>query len=96
MLRGGVPVAGVVVEFSGGPGSWVQRTYSAARGGGAHLDGTRIGVSACTSLQRTLLVSTPSCAADMVLNQWRGLLLYSEHWRLLCMHHAIVHNHARS
>ena len=56
MLRGGVPVAGVVVEFSGGRGSWVQRTYSAARGGGAHLDGARIGVGACASLQRALLV----------------------------------------
>ena len=56
VLRGGVPVAGVVVEFSGGRGSWVQRTYSAARGGGAHLDGARIGVGACASLQRALLV----------------------------------------
>ncbi|KAK9846510.1 hypothetical protein WJX81_005689 [Elliptochloris bilobata] len=57
VLRGGVPVAGVVVEFAGGRGSWVQRTYSATRGGGAHLGGTRISASACSDLQRALLVT---------------------------------------
>jgi len=56
VLRGGVPVAGVVVEFSGGRGAWVQRTYSATRGGGAFLGDQRIGVSSTAELRRSLLV----------------------------------------
>lgn len=100
VLRGGVPVAGVVVEFSGGRGSWVQRTYSAARGGGAHLDGARIGVSACTSLQRALLVSAPLRAvgctciiaeagalADALRASCSGALLHwnrNMQWRACC------------
>lgn len=53
-------MAGVVVEFAGGRGSWVQRTYSASRGGGAFLGGERIGVSRTAELQRALLVSPPA------------------------------------
>ena len=41
---------------SGGPGTWVTRTYSATRGGGAFLNGQRISVSKTEQLQRSLLV----------------------------------------
>ena len=53
-------MAGVVVEFAGGRGSWVQRTYSASRGGGAYLGDERISVSRTAELQRALLVSPPA------------------------------------
>ena len=49
------------MEFAGGRGSWVQRTYSASRGGGAFLGDERIGVSQTSELQRALLVSPPAC-----------------------------------
>ena len=57
VLHKSVPVAAVVVEFTGGIGSWVARTYTATRGGGAFLNGTRISVSNTEALQRALVVS---------------------------------------
>ncbi len=45
---------------SGGPGTWVTRTYSATRGGGAFLNGQRISVSKTEQLQRSLLVRAPA------------------------------------
>lgn len=56
-LRLGKPVASTVVEFSGGPGSWVTRTYTASKGGGAFLNGVAIKVSDTSDLQRSLLVT---------------------------------------
>eukprot|EP00889_Picochlorum_renovo_P001509 jgi/Picre1/28539/NNA_003941.t1 len=38
-LRHTLPVAAVVIEFAGGPGTWVQREYSAKRNGGATMNG---------------------------------------------------------
>jgi hypothetical protein len=38
------PVPGAVVEFCGGPGSWITRTYTAARNGGAFCNGKPIQV----------------------------------------------------
>ena len=58
VLHRSVPVAAVVVEFAGGVGSWVARTYTATKGGGAFLNGKRIHVSDTETLQRSLLVST--------------------------------------
>jgi myo-inositol-1(or 4)-monophosphatase len=56
-LRHALPVAATVVEFAGGPGTWVTRTYSAARYGGAFLNGTPITVSRTHDLQKSLLVT---------------------------------------
>ena len=56
MLQSGEPVAGAVVEFSGGPGAWVTKTYSAAQGKGATLDGSPISVSREADVGRSLLV----------------------------------------
>lgn len=44
VLRHATPVAAAVVEFGGGPGSWVTRTYTAARNGGAQCNGKSIQV----------------------------------------------------
>lgn len=56
-LRHALPVAAVVVEFAGGPGTWVQRTYAARRNGGATLNGAPLSVSRTHDLQRSLLVT---------------------------------------
>ena len=32
VLKKSLPVAGCIVEFAGGPGSWVARTYTATKG----------------------------------------------------------------
>jgi Inositol monophosphatase family len=56
VLRHALPVAGVVVEFSGGPGAWVTKTYAATRNGGATLNGKPISVSRTSELRRSLLV----------------------------------------
>ena len=56
VLEHGVPEAACVVEFAGGNGSWVQRTYTATRRGGANLDGRALTVSPTDELQRSLLV----------------------------------------
>ncbi len=57
MLRSGEPVAGVVVEFTGGPGTWVTKTYSAAQGKGATMNGRPIAVSAQADVSQSLLAS---------------------------------------
>jgi myo-inositol-1(or 4)-monophosphatase len=54
-LRRATPVAAAVVEFAGGPSTWVQRAYAAARNGGATLNGAPIGVSRAADLSRALL-----------------------------------------
>ncbi len=56
VLQKGDPVAGVVVEFAGGPGSWVTKTYTAAKGKGASLNGSPISVSRCKDVNLSLLV----------------------------------------
>lgn len=56
-LQFGRPVASTVVEFSGGPGTWVTRTYTASKDGGAFLNGTPIKVSDTHDVQRSLLVT---------------------------------------
>lgn len=56
VLQSGEPVAGAVVEFSGGPGAWVTKTYSAAAGRGAMLNGNPISVSREADVGRSLLV----------------------------------------
>lgn len=57
VLRRAVPVAGVVIEFAGGPGAWVTKTYAAARNGGATLNGAPISVSRTADVTRSLLVT---------------------------------------
>ena len=56
VLQKGDPVAGAVVEFAGGPGSWVTKTYTAAKGKGAFLNGKPISVSSCKDVNLSLLV----------------------------------------
>lgn len=56
-LRHAVPVASTVIEFAGGPGTWVQREYSAKRNGGATMNGTRISVSKTKDLGSSLVVT---------------------------------------
>lgn len=65
MLHRSVPVAAVVVEFAGGVGSWVTRTYTATKGGGAFLNGKPINVSSTEALQRSLLVNTQPQRAQL-------------------------------
>jgi myo-inositol-1(or 4)-monophosphatase len=57
VLRHAVPVASTVIEFTGGPGSWVTRTYAAARNAGATCNGAPIQVSKTHELNRSLLVT---------------------------------------
>ena len=74
VLQGGEPVAGAVVEFSGGPGAWVTKTYSAAAGRGATLNGSPISVSREADVGRSLLVGAqphPS-GAHTCRSTWRG------------------------
>ena len=52
-----VPVAGCVIEFAGGQGTWVTRTYSAYRGGGATMNGQEIKASKVSTLNKSLLVT---------------------------------------
>ena len=63
VLQKGDPVAGVVVEFAGGPGSWVTKTYSAAKGKGAFLNGSSISASRCKDVNLSLLVKPPCTSA---------------------------------
>jgi len=51
------PVASTVVEFGGGPGTWVQRVYSASRNGGATMNGTPISVSGTRELVQSLVTT---------------------------------------
>lgn len=56
-LHRAIPVAATVIEFAGGPGTWVQREYSAKRNGGATLNGESIRVSNTHELQNSLVVT---------------------------------------
>ena len=49
-------MAGAIIEFAGGPGAWVTKTYSAAQGRGATLNGSPISVSREADVGRSLLV----------------------------------------
>eukprot|EP00244_Chara_vulgaris_P014079 TRINITY_DN858_c0_g3_i1.p1 TRINITY_DN858_c0_g3~~TRINITY_DN858_c0_g3_i1.p1 ORF type:complete len:372 (+),score=64.82 TRINITY_DN858_c0_g3_i1:156-1118(+) len=57
VLRRGRPVAACVVEFSGGPFSWVTRTFTATSGGGAFCNGKPISVSDTDTVEKSLLVT---------------------------------------
>jgi myo-inositol-1(or 4)-monophosphatase len=57
VLRHTTPVASTVVEFCGGPGTWVTRTYTAARNGGAFCNGNPIQVSKVHDVANSLLVT---------------------------------------
>ena len=56
-LRHAVPVASTVIEFAGGPGTWVQREYSAKRNGGATMNGNALSVSKTKDLGSSLVVT---------------------------------------
>lgn len=56
VLHKSQPAAACVVEFAGGPGSWVTRTYTATAGGGAHFNGQPLSASKANSIQQSLLV----------------------------------------
>lgn len=57
VLRHVTPVAATVIEFCGGPGSWITRTYAASRNGGATCNGKSIQVSKTHELEKALLVT---------------------------------------
>lgn len=57
VLRHALPVAGCVIEFTGGPGSWSTRTFTAHRNGGATCDGKAISVSAIKEVSAAMLVT---------------------------------------
>lgn len=57
VLRRATPVAGVVIEFGGGPGSWSARRYEAAADRGATCDGRPLRVSPTRALGQSLLVT---------------------------------------
>jgi len=56
-MKGSIPVAGVVIEFAGGPGTWTTRTYAASLGGGATLNGSPIVSSSVAEISQSLLVT---------------------------------------
>lgn len=56
-LRHATPVASTVIEFAGGPGTWVQREYSAKRNGGATMNGQSLRVSKTHNLESSLVVT---------------------------------------
>lgn len=55
VLRHATPLAGVVIEFVGGP-VWQSRIYSASRNGGAFLNGARMSVSGVKDLADAVVV----------------------------------------
>jgi myo-inositol-1(or 4)-monophosphatase len=57
LLHRGEPVAGSVVEFTGGPFAWNTRKFSAGKGLGATCNNVDIRVSSTNSVQDALLVS---------------------------------------
>ncbi|KXZ46610.1 IMPase [Gonium pectorale] len=56
-VRRGVPVAGCVVEFAGGPHAWVTRTFAAHTGRPTTCNGKPVGVSKVADVRRSLLVT---------------------------------------
>jgi myo-inositol-1(or 4)-monophosphatase len=63
VLRHATPVAGVVIEFTGGPGNWSTREYAASRNGGATVDGKALQCSRVSKLREAVV------ACEMV---WYG------------------------
>eukprot|EP00877_Chromochloris_zofingiensis_P005956 jgi/Chrzof1/1613/Cz10g14180.t1 len=57
VLRHATPLAGCVIEFTGGPGGWGTRKYTAARNHGAKCNGQPMRVSATKRLEDALLVT---------------------------------------
>lgn len=57
VLRHALPVAGCVVEFTGGPGKWATRTYSGGRNLGSTLDGQVLLVSNVKKLEDALVAT---------------------------------------
>jgi myo-inositol-1(or 4)-monophosphatase len=55
VLRHATPVAGVVIEFTGGPGNWSTRTYAASRNGGATVDGKALQCSRVSKLNEAVV-----------------------------------------
>lgn len=55
VLRHALPVAGCVIEFTGGPGNWSTRTYSGARNLGSTVDGKPLLVSNVKKLEDALV-----------------------------------------
>jgi len=55
VLRHAVPVAGAVIEFTGGPGDWGRRVYAASRNGGATVDGRPLACSRVSSLSEAVV-----------------------------------------
>jgi myo-inositol-1(or 4)-monophosphatase len=75
VLRHAGPVAGVVIEFTGGPGNWGTRTYAASRNGGATVDGRPLSCSRVSSMSEAT-VGCEMCwygstqARDDAENDW--------------------------
>jgi fructose-1,6-bisphosphatase/inositol monophosphatase family enzyme len=67
VLQNSQPAAACVVEFAGGPGTWVTRTYTAIAGGGAHFNGQRISASSCSSIAQSLLVGSGAPAIPLLM-----------------------------
>lgn len=57
VLYKGRPLAASVVEFAGGPYSWVTKTFTASAGGGAFCNGKKIHVSSSDNVERSLFVT---------------------------------------
>mmetsp|Transcript_2632 Transcript_2632/g.7831 ORF Transcript_2632/g.7831 Transcript_2632/m.7831 type:complete len:333 (-) Transcript_2632:1876-2874(-) len=57
VLHNSQPAAACIVEFAGGPGSWVARTYTATKGGGAFFNGQRLETSSTSAINQSLLVT---------------------------------------
>ena len=69
-LRHATPVAATVIEFCGGPGTWVTRTYTAARNAGARLNGEPISVTRTHEVGQALLVSRERAAGSTGWGKW--------------------------
>lgn len=69
MLQNSQPTAACVVEFSGGPGTWVTRTYTATAGGGAHFNGQRLSASSASSISQSLLVGNGAPANPLPVHR---------------------------
>ncbi|KAF8065529.1 IMPL1 [Scenedesmus sp. PABB004] len=61
VLRHALPVAGCVVEFTGGPGGWSTRTYSGGRNLGSTVDGRPLLVSGVKRLEDALIATEFNC-----------------------------------
>ena len=64
VLRHSTPVAGCVMEFTGGPNAWVPRVFAAHRNGGSTCNGKPISISSTRKLQDALVVSQPGHRAS--------------------------------